>query len=71
MGFSPWGRKESDTTERLNVNNLLRGYLPYLVMLTKVSSRALSLKKGPFGYLVLEVNIDLSHIIIITSVVLE
>ena len=71
MGFSPWGRKESDTTERLNVNNLLRGYLPYLVMLTKVSSRALSLKKGPFGYLVLEVNIDLSHVIIITSVVLE
>ena len=25
MGYSPWGRKELDTTERLNYNNRLNG----------------------------------------------
>ena len=28
VGYSPWGRKESDTTERLTLSTLVRGPLP-------------------------------------------
>ena len=34
VGYSPWGHKESDTTERLALKNLiLRSYSPYKSML--------------------------------------
>ena len=49
MGYSPPGRKESDTTERLhthNVKSLLSGKKEYIVILIHFKSTIVEIRTG-------------------------
>ena len=54
VGYSPWGRKESDTTERLDLTSLLRGRLPgwgsgQLVLVALRGARSAGSRGGGWG----------------------
>ena len=51
MGYSPWGHKESDTTERLSMQGgpSIVNYLKYLSQASALSARSEFSSIQPFG----------------------